>query len=73
MIDKEKPKVVKIHDVNIDKEYAQWMNDVKARYRSAQIKAAVRVNVEQLQFNWELGRDLVVKKAEEHWGAGVVE
>lgn len=73
MIDKEKPKVVKIHDVNIDKEYAQWLNDVKARYRSAQIKAAVRVNVEQLQFNWELGRDLVVKKAEEHWGAGVVE
>lgn len=29
MIDKEKPKVVKIHDVNIDKEYAQWLNDVK--------------------------------------------
>lgn len=68
MIDKEKPKVVKIRDVNIDKEYAQWLNDVNARYRSAQIKAAVRVNVEQLQFNWELGRDLVVKKAEEHWG-----
>lgn len=44
MIDKEKPKEVKIHDVNIDKEYAQCLNDVKARYRSAQIKAAVRVN-----------------------------
>lgn len=73
MIDKEKPKVVKIHDVNIDKEYAQWLNEVKARYRSAQIKAAVRVNAEQLRFNWEMGRDLVVKKAEEHWGAGVVE
>lgn len=24
-------------------------------------------------FNWELGRDLVQKKAEERWGAGVVE
>lgn len=73
MIDNEKPKVVKIHDVNVDKEYAQWLSDVKARYRSAQIKAAVRVNAEQLRFNWEMGRDLVVKKAEERWGAGVVE
>ena len=23
--------------------------------------------------NWQLGRDLVLKKAEERWGAGVVE
>ena len=67
------PKVVKIHDVNVDQEYMQWLNAVQNRYRSAQIKAAVRVNAEQLKFNWELGRDLVLKKAEERWGAGVVE
>ena len=35
--------------------------------------ASVRVNAEKLLFNWELGRDLVQKKAEERWGAGVVE
>lgn len=65
--------VVRSHDVNIDKEYAQWIADLKVRYRSAQAKAAVRVNAEKLLFNWELGRDLVQKKAEERWGAGVVE
>lgn len=65
--------VVKIHDVNIDKEYSLWLGELKARYRSAQAKAAVRINAEQLLFNWELGRDLVVKKAEQRWGAGVVE
>ena len=69
----DKPKVVKSHDVNIDKEYMQWLGELKARYRSAQAKAAVRINAEQLVFNWELGRDLVVKKAEQRWGAGVVE
>lgn len=42
-------------------------------YRSAQIKAAVRVNAEKLLFNWQLGRDLVMKRAEERWGAGIVE
>ena len=65
--------VVKIHDVNVDQEYVQWIAELKVRYRSAQSKAAVRVNAEQLMFNWELGRDLVLKKAEQRWGSGVVE
>ena len=69
----EKPRVVKIHDVQIDSKYVQWLNEVKSRYRSAQIKAAVKVNAEQLLFNWQLGRDLVTRKAEEQWGSGVVE
>lgn len=69
----EKPRVVKIHDVQIDSNYAQWLNEIKSRYRSAQIKAAVKVNAEQLIFNWQLGRDLVTRKAEEQWGSGVVE
>ena len=67
------PKIVKSHDVNIDKEYMQWLGELKARYRSAQAKASVRINAEQLLFNWELGRDLVEKKAEQRWGSGVVE
>ena len=33
----------------------------------------VKVNSEQLLFNWELGRDLVERKAEETWGRGIVE
>ena len=66
-------KVVKIHDVKIDQDYMQWLGEIKARYRNAQIKAAVKVNAEQLLFNWQLGRDLVMRKAEERWGSGVVE
>ncbi len=67
------PKVVRIHDVKIDQEYMQWLGEIKARYRNAQIKAAVKVNAEQLLFNWQLGRDLVMRKAEEKWGSGIVE
>lgn len=66
-------KVVRIHDVRIDQEYVLWLNEIKARYRNAQIKAAVKVNAEQLLFNWQLGRDLVMRKAEERWGSGIVE
>ena len=61
------------HDVRVNKEYADWIVDIKKRYRNAQIKAAIRVNSEQLYFNWCLGRDLVLLRAEERWGKGVVE
>lgn len=71
--DLEQPRMVSSHDIHIDTDYADWIAEVKHRYRSAQVKAAVRVNAEKLLFNWQLGRDLVQKKAEERWGAGVVE
>ena len=69
----EKARIVKSHDINIDADYTNWITEVKHRYRSSQVKAAVKVNAEKLLFNWQLGRDLVQKKAEERWGAGVVE
>lgn len=59
--------------LHLDDEYFLWLADIKNRYRSAQLKAAVKVNAEKLVFNWLLGAEIVQKKAEEHWGAGVVE
>ncbi len=57
----------------MDKDYSIWLAELKSRYRSAQLYAAVKVNSEKLVFNWMLGAEIVIKKAEEHWGAGVVE
>ena len=54
--------IVKSHDIHIDADYADWISDIKSRYRSAQVKAAVKVNAEKLLFNWQLGRDLVQKE-----------
>ena len=67
------PRIVSSHDIQIDVEYAEWIAEVKHRYRAAQSKAAVKVNSEKLLFNWLLGADLVLKKAEERWGEGIVE
>lgn len=69
---KNKPELVTSQDVNLDSEYVQWIHEIKQRFRNSQIKAAVKVNSEQLLFNWQLGRDLVVRKAEERWGTGIV-
>ena len=67
------PRIVKSQEIHFDTDYANWIAELKHRYRSAQVKAAVKVNAEKLLFNWQLGRDLVQKRAEERWGTGVVE
>lgn len=68
-----RPHIVKVKDFRIDSDYATWLSEIKRRYISAQIKASIKVNTEKLRFNWSLGRDLMIRKAEERWGSGVVE
>ena len=57
----------------LDKDYVQWVKNLVERYRQSQIKAAVKVNSEQLRFNWLLGRDIVEMNVEQRWGEGVIE
>lgn len=57
----------------LDKEYVQWVKSLVERYRQSQIKAAIKVNTEQLKFNWLLGRDIVEMNVEQRWGEGVIE
>ncbi|MDE7396589.1 MAG: PDDEXK nuclease domain-containing protein [Muribaculum sp.] len=67
------PQIVRVKNFKIDADYVAWISDIKRRYTSAQIKAAVKLNTEKLRFNWSIGHDLVIRKAEEKWGSGVVE
>lgn len=67
------PRFVSVKDFIIDADYAAWLSEIKRRYISAQIKASIKINTEKLRFNWSVGRDLVIRKAEERWGSGVVE
>lgn len=63
------PEFVKNNGVIADNSYIEWLSDVKRRFKSSQIKAAVRVNTEMLSFYWSIGRDIVALKAESKWGS----
>lgn len=56
----------------IDKDYTKWVEDLSARYRQSQVKAAVKVNREMLKYYWELGRDIEEMHVEERWGESVI-
>lgn len=53
----------------IDKEYKQWIKEIKSYIRRQQIKAAVKVNTELLKVYWRLGRDIATHKADAQWGS----
>lgn len=69
----DRPHFVKSHDFHGDSEYIAWIQEIKTRYQRIRSRIALQTNYGALEFNWLLGRDLVEKKAEQRWGAGVVE
>lgn len=53
-----------------NKDYSAWLKELKNNIRRVQIKAAVRINSELLQFYWNLGQDIVDRQKNANWGAG---
>jgi len=51
-----------------DSDYRQWLQELKSRYRQAQIKAASRVNEELLRYYWQLGADINARGDENRYG-----
>jgi len=56
-----------------DDNYADFLNGLKARIRTAQVKAALAVNQELILLYWQIGRDILARQEGETWGSGVVE
>lgn len=53
-----------------DKAYRQWLQQLKERVHSAQIKAALKVNTELLALYWDLGIEILDKEKNADWGTG---
>ena len=53
--------------------YAELLEDLKGRVRTAQLKAAVAVNREMIQLYWDIGRLIVERQEREGWGKGIVD
>ncbi len=54
-------------------EYTKFITSLKAKIRSAQIKATVTVNKELIRLYWEIGKDIFEKQERQGWGSKVLE
>lgn len=59
--------------IQVDENYKKWIKEVSSRFRTSQIKAAVKVNEEMLRFYWSLGRDISEKQKRNHYGSAFYE
>lgn len=53
-----------------DKEYTSWVQELKDRYLSQQLKAHSAVMNYCLEFYWSVGKDIVSKQSENKYGSG---
>jgi predicted nuclease of restriction endonuclease-like (RecB) superfamily len=53
--------------------YAEFLQDLKARIRQAQIRAALAVNRELVLLYWNIGREILHRQQQLGWGAKIVE
>jgi len=57
----------------IPKGYAQLLNDLKERIRTAQLRAVISVNRELVLLYWQIGREILKRQEEEGWGTKVID
>ena len=51
-------------------DFKSWVSQLKHDIRSAQIKAAIKVNTELLRLYWHMGADICKKQKSASWGDG---
>jgi predicted nuclease of restriction endonuclease-like (RecB) superfamily len=54
-------------------EYKIWLESLKNKFKSSQIKASIKVNTTLLEFYWDLGEQIVAMQKEHKWGSGFLE
>ena len=56
-----------------DFSYAEVLNKLKHRIKTAQVKAALSVNKEMIILYWEIGKTISDKQNNEGWGSKIVD
>ncbi|WP_131778415.1 PDDEXK nuclease domain-containing protein [Legionella bozemanae] len=64
-------KEIKIQEnsLHLDKDYMDFLSNIRTRLKTAQIRAALAANNELIKFYWQLGNDLIEKQKTQKWGA----
>lgn len=56
-----------------DSSYTDFLNELKQRIRSAQVKAVLAVNQELVHLYWQIGHEVLLRQKDQGWGAKVIQ
>ena len=57
----------------IPENYDRFLQNLKERIRSAQVRASLAVNQELIVLYWQIGQEILTRKSQEGRGAKVIE
>jgi predicted nuclease of restriction endonuclease-like (RecB) superfamily len=57
----------------LDNSYKHWLEGIKHKIKTAQLKAAVSVSSQMLEMYWQLAEEIVAKQKTANWGEAVLE
>lgn len=55
------------------KDYAEFLQSLKERIATAQVRAALAVNRELVLLYWQIGREILTRQKAQGWGAKIIE
>ena len=70
---RQKPKPPRIVHQAAAQFYDRFVESIKRRIRTAQVKVALAANAELVLHYWEIGRDILASQKREGWGAKVID
>src|SRR6266496_3790169 len=69
----QKPKPPRIVHQAAAQFYDRFVESIKRRIRTAQVKVALAANAELVLHSWEIGRDILASQKRAGWGARVMD
>jgi predicted nuclease of restriction endonuclease-like (RecB) superfamily len=57
----------------MEAEYKEWIQELKQKIRTAQLKASLSVSTEMILLYWDIGKSIVDKQQQFSWGSKIVE
>lgn len=57
--------------MKIDDNYRRWIQSISKEFRRGQLKAAIKVNEQMLQFYWSLGKDISAMSKDSKYGTSL--
>jgi predicted nuclease of restriction endonuclease-like (RecB) superfamily len=60
-------------EISVSSGYSSYLEELKVRIRTVQVKAVLSANRELIQLYWSIGRDIFTKQKDEGWGSKVVD
>lgn len=59
--------------ITLTKDYENFLQSLKSRIATAQVKAALAVNSQLVLLYWQIGRDILERQKKQGWGAKIVD